>query len=234
MADEGTTDGWRAQLPDDLKENEAFTGFEKIGDFANAYLKKGKTQTDLEGKLTNSVQLLKDDASDEDRATFFSKIGRPDKPEGYEFKKPDLPEGITYDENQEKEFRNTCHTLGLSKGQATGIYDNFHQYVIKSFQALDGKRKQIRNEAEIKLKADWGDKYTENVEISRRAAKALGGEEFITFMDQSGLGDNPIMVKTFHDIGTKILEDAILKGTPPGVSAGEEGVLSYPSMDKKE
>ena len=100
MADEGTTDGWRAQLPDDLKENEAFTGFEKIGDFANAYLKKGKTQSDLEGKLTNSIQLLKDDASDEDRATFFSKIGRPDKPEGYEFKKPDLPEGITYDENQ--------------------------------------------------------------------------------------------------------------------------------------
>lgn len=248
MTEEGTqTDGWRAQLPDDLKEHELVMPHEKLGDFVKAQIDVAKTKSDLDGKLANSIQLLKDDASDEDRATFFTKLGRPEKPEGYEFKKPDLPEEIKYDEDQEKEFRKLAHKTGLSQAHAAVFYDWYHQNILKSYKILQNASKKDFDDAVGELKKDWGDKYDENTEVAKRAAHAveekLGIKGFIALMDSTGFGNNPLFVKAFHAIGTRIMDDKTLQGTPPGgnglkttpdgKSAAEEKVLSYPSMETK-
>lgn len=243
-------DGWTAQLPDDLKSNEAFTGFEKIGDFATAYLEQGKAKTELDGKLANSVQLLKDDATDEEKADFFNKIGRPEAPDNYEFQRPELPDDIPYNEDLEKEFRSIVHGAGLTKTQAGIIYNWFHSTGIdadKARKAADQKFKEMRQkEAVDSLKKEWGEEnYGKNVEIANRAVKAVeseGVKDFKSYLDESGFGDNLKLIEAFYIIGTKILDDTTLPGAPPGEkglnatpegkSAAEEKVLEYPSMEK--
>ena len=235
MTEEGTpTEGWRAQLPDDLKDNEVMTQYEKIGDFAKAHIDLGNAKKDLDGKLANSIQLLKDDASDEDRATFFTKIGRPEKPEGYQFTKPTLPEDLKYDEDQEKEFRGTAHKLGLSTPQATGIYDWYHQNILTSYTALETARKKEFDDSSAALKKEWGDNYETNTEIAKRAAHAveekLGIKGFTDLMDSSGFGNNPLLVKAFHAIGTRIMDDKMLKGASSGEGEKSAAEVLYPEQ----
>ena len=43
--------GWRAGLPDNLKQNEAIVPFKTVGEFAQDYLQVRTKATDLEGKL---------------------------------------------------------------------------------------------------------------------------------------------------------------------------------------
>ena len=43
----------------------------------------------------------------------------------YEFKRPELPSDLPYDEETEKSFRTWAHINGLSKKQASNLYDGF-------------------------------------------------------------------------------------------------------------
>ena len=72
--------GWRAGLPDDLKQNEAFTSFKTVGEFGKNYLAVKTKAADLEKKLGDYVPKLPDNASDEDRNLYFEALGRPKQP----------------------------------------------------------------------------------------------------------------------------------------------------------
>jgi len=248
MAGEGE---WRQQLPDDLKGHEGLTSFDKLSDFATAYIDLGKTKgeleksktdlekskTDLEGKLEGVLRLPGEKASDEDRATFFNKIGRPEKPEGYEFKKPDLPEEIKYDEDQEKEYRELAHGAGLSKAQATVIYDWYHQNVLKSHQKMLEFSATQRTEAETELKKEWGDKHDENVEVARRTMKAINDKALTglgEWLEKSGQGNNPLVIKLFHILGKQVMDDKTILGNLGGETEKSAASVLYPDMKTEE
>ena len=77
--------GWRAGLPDDLKQNEAFTAFKTVGELGKDYLGLKAKAAELEGKLGNYVPKLPDNATDEDRNLYYDALGRPKQPSEYEF-----------------------------------------------------------------------------------------------------------------------------------------------------
>jgi len=235
-------DGWIAQLPDDLKSNEALTGFEKIGDFANAYLEQGKAKTELDGKLANSIQLLKDDATDEEKADFFNKIGRPEAPDKYELKDPELPEEYKYPEYVQQSFRLAAHKEGLTKQQAENLYDWFYRDIIsRNIVAESERRKEVFDE----FKKEWGADFERNKQVADRLIMQIekeGVPGLFKYLTEGQWDHDPYLIKAFHIIGEKILEDTTPPGTPPGgkglkatpdgKSAAEEKVLEYPSMEK--
>lgn len=226
------TDGWRAQLSDDLKSNEAFTGFEKIGDFANDYLKTKGSVTELEGKLENSIPKLSDDATDEDRAAFFNALGRPETMDKYELTKPEIPEGMPYSEEIETGFKTAAHSLGLTQAQTKGLFDWYMNGSIGAFNTDAEARKKASDDGMEALKKEHGDKYPEYVKTVDRAVQKFGGEEFQKFMDDSGFGNNPVIVKTFYNIGKAMGEDTLAGGEFGGGDrkVGTDGmpVLEYP------
>jgi len=226
-------DGWRAQLPDDLKGNEAFTKFEKIGDFASDYLATKGSVTDLEGKLGNSIPKLSENATDEERATYFNTLGRPETVDKYELKRPEIPEGMPYSEDIEKGFKGASHALGLSQHQMQGLFDWYMGGSTEAFKA-DGIARKTAYDAGIEaLKKEQGDKFPEYVKTMERAVEAFGGVEFKKFMDDSGLGNNPAIVKTFYNIGKAMSEDTLHSGNIDEIQreTGSDGkpVLEYPN-----
>ena len=88
-SNQDTQPKWIDQLPENLRGNEKLTRFERIQDLGTAFL-------DLDGKYEKDIrELVKipgEDATDEDRATFFTKLGRPEKPEDYEITETSWPE----------------------------------------------------------------------------------------------------------------------------------------------
>ena len=227
MAD---NDGWKAQLPEDQRENPSFTGFEKIGDFAEGYLfYEGATQ-ELQGKLDNSIPKLSDQATEEEVSAYQKAIGRPETADGYEFQKPDLPEGVEYSPELEAGFRAEMFKLGLSKSQAEGLYGAYMTAWAGGLKAELEARGTKLEAATTALKTEWGADYDSNVVLMKRAVEKFGGEEFKKYMDDSGLGSDPMIVKTFTSIGKAMSEDTLTLGDP---GAGEQklGVDGKPMLE---
>jgi len=217
----GTPPAWAAQLPDDLKGNETLTQYETIGDL-------GKSFIDLHGRTANSVQLLGDKATDEDRATFYNRLGRPETPDGYALPEPQLPEGMPYDKEGEQKFRKVIHDLGLSKAAGEKLFSTYNEEAVKVFEDLQTKRKTYHDDQVKALQGKWGNDYSKNAENAMAIALEHGGEDFAQFLETSGLGDNPRLVEFCFKISSEIEklkgfidEDKLLTGDRGGGAEDE-------------
>jgi hypothetical protein len=56
----------------------------------------------------------------------------------------------------------------------------------------------------ITLQQRWGDDYNANMTVAANAAKKLGGENLITFLDETGAGDHWNVIETLHRVGKRM------------------------------
>jgi len=225
---------WRAQLPADLKENEAFTSFKTVGDFAKAHLEtSGKLKT-VEGSIKdNYIPKLKDGASKEEMDAYHKALGRPDKPDDYAFDKVEYPNGVKVDPEMESWFRKLAHDAGLNKTQAAFLHKTYANSYIAMAQAADVKRQQAMQDGLAGLQKEWGEKFAENGELVKREVERIEKivPGFKKYADETGIGNQPILVKAFLHYAKSHTDGSLIDGKPVGEDKKEPGVLRYPSME---
>jgi len=228
---------WTAQLDKDLQGNEKLTQFKTIGEMGKAFL-------DRDGKLQNSVLLPGEKATDEEKATYYAKLGRPDKPDGYEITKPaDLPDSLPYEPGLAIEYQKFAFEAGLSKTQAKAAWD-FYFDLAKNGTEIQAKEIETAQTNGINtLKTDWGNKFDGNKKIAEIAFKKYG-KEAASLLDEAKigsirLGDHPSFLKVFYEIGVNTMDDKALKGEggrepATGDKDRQAATLMFPSMEEKE
>jgi len=165
--------GWRAGLPGDLQKDETFSQFKTVGDFAKHHLEVSKKATELEGKLSNYVPKLPDNATDEDRNLYYEALGRPKTASEYEFDGED--KNATEWTN---EWKQQFHSLGLTKTQAKALSSAWNTSIQKMVDAHNASVQNEMKSAEAKLRSEMGDKYDTNVELAKRMTQKHLGAEF--------------------------------------------------------
>lgn len=190
------------------------------------YWKADKNEPDLEGLgkgYINLEQLLGREKipkplSDEDQEgwdRWYAASGRPDKPEAYEFKRPDrLPDGLGYDEELEADFRATAYGLGFNKKQATTLYEKFVSNQVKRYDAYAKSKQQQRAEAEAALQREHGAKYDAALQQAKVAMANYADPEFRQYLEESGQGNDPRMVRFLMRIGKEMQGDTRALGKP--------------------
>ncbi len=195
-----------------------------------------ESYSELEKSTGSKIKLPTPESSKEEISAFYDKIGRPVNAEGYELARPDLPEGMTYNESFEKAITAIAYEEGISKQQLQTLSKAFNEYQIQEFTNFSSELQRTQEEGERSLKEEWGVKYDENLEVAKRACKELGSDEFNQLLIESKLGNNPIFIKTFREIGLKIMDDTLIKGTQ-GDKTKDEYVPAYkdsPEMYKND
>jgi hypothetical protein len=233
-AGSGQVTGIRAQFSDPLKNHEAFTGFNKADDLANAYLETMGKAKDYEGKLANSIPKLSDNSTKEEREAFFQAIGRPDKPEGYELK---VPDGVPVDPKLVDGFQKLAFENGLSKPQVAKLAEWYIQNQVSGTQSFEKAIKERQEKAVNELKDEWGGEYDAKLDKANQAVARIVDDDTYEYMKGYGLTNDSRMVKFFYRLSEVISEDAFIpqKGTPPRQRAktpGGQPMLEFPSMDK--
>jgi hypothetical protein len=176
--------GWRAGLPDDLKQNEAIVPFKTVGDFAKDYLDVKTKATELEGKLGNYVPKLPDNATDAERNLYFDALGRPKSADEYKLG-GDGKNAVQWDAQWKQNF----HSLGLTQSQAAGLDGMINTSLQAVVDAHNAKLQGEYKIAETALKTEWGTKYDTNWELSKRLHSKLGLGEFDeVFKDETPAG----------------------------------------------
>lgn len=152
---------------------------------------------------------------------------------------PQVPESadayeIESDESNEQlvgEFKNYAHEIGLTQEQAKKLVDFNNGKLASLTEQANAKHK----EAMDALKSEWGTAWDQNIDNSRKAVslveKSVPGLK--EFLDSTGLGDNPTMIKAFADIGKRMGEGEFVKGEHKDhkrTTRDGRSMLSFPSM----
>ncbi|WP_442801396.1 peptidase [Serratia rubidaea] len=151
------------------------------------------------------------DSPDEDKTGKESgdkpdKEDKPAAPEKYEFS---APEGQELDANALSVFEPIAKELGLSQEQAQKLVDIYPQL---QQQQADAWSKQVADWGE-QVKADkeiGGDNFNASVGAAQRALDQFGNPELREYLEASGLGNHPALVRFCAKVGKSMAEDTIV------------------------
>jgi hypothetical protein len=148
-----------------------------------------------------------------------------------------LPEGFEPGAGLD-EFKGLAKELGLKPEAAQKLVD------FQAKQAL-AEREQME-----KLHAGWlqsmkadkefgGVQFDANAQLARKAMLKFATPELRTFLNESGLGDHPELVRLMYRVGKAIGEDSIagVTSAPPGPTEPDPQArlrALYPTMFQKE
>lgn len=211
----GTASGgamdWRAGWSDDLKNDATLSTFKDPQALAKSYLEARR----MIG--SNKVSLPGADATPEQRDQFYKALGRPDKPEEYEWPTEGLPEGPALTDKAKERIAKAAHQVGLPKREGAMLYRMVAQMAAEDVAAQAQAQQQFAQETEQGLRREWGAAYDQNWKLAERAVGHFIGKEFTEQLKFT----NPAIIKGYAKIGKMIAEDEVR-----GAGAGAAPMMS--------
>lgn len=144
-------------------------------------------------------------------------------PEKYEFQ---AGEGVELDNAALEQFEPIARELNLSNEQAQKMVDLYGTKILPMVQQKQAEAWQAQTEqwaADVKAdKEIGGDKLTANLSAAQRALDLFGTPELKEYLNTTGLGNHPDLVKTFVKIGKAMSEDGMVDGSNQGQRSAAE------------
>lgn len=178
-------------LSEELKEVKSLQNFKDVDGLAKSYVH-------LNGLLGKKFDELTPDELD----SYYNKLGRPESAEEYNL--PDSPQ-----EDMVKWYKEKAYDAGLSQEQTRKLMDSYME--IEQLKMKEYQQQQETTTAQWieEIKADFGPAFDKRLDIAKKAVTAYGGEELKDYLNQTGLGNHPAMVKAFSKIGRELVEDRL-------------------------
>lgn len=169
----------------------------------------------------DKIVLPKQDAPPEEWNAIWRKLGAPETADGYDFSQVQLPGGLQVNKDMDAFAKSMFHKHGIPAEKAKGMYKEFMEKQYSDYQNTVNSRRQALDG----LKQEWGSKYEVEEAVAKQAVFALGGEELKAWFNESGLGDDPMMIRIFNTVGKMMREDATFSSRMQGggFSGSEDG-----------
>lgn len=182
----------------------------------------GDTAVGDDGNSGDSAAAPDDTDAVDERASFY---GAPEGDAGYELQ--GLPEGVEVDKEALDAVTPVAKELNLSSEGLSKIAGIYAEKVLPG--VVERVNSQLHQDIAA-THAEWATQAKQLVqedptfggnplpEVQGVAAKALdrfGGPEFRKFLDESGLGNHPAMLKFAYQAGSAISEDSFERGGSP-------------------
>lgn len=160
------------------------------------------------------VILPTDKSTPEEVEKFYNSIGRPEKPDGYNFTKiENLHPQLQMTPESEAQFKALVHKHGLTAKQADGLYKDYFGMLNGAMVKKDQEAKASTFEAEKALRSEWQGDYDKNLAGAKRLVDKFGGADAREAFGE--LGNNPQVLKTLANISKHFAEDTFVKGGDP-------------------
>lgn len=193
---------WKASLPAELKDAPSLKDIKDIGDLAKGYVHAQRA-------IGNNVAVPTKDSKPEEWAAFFNKVGRPEAPEKYDFGKIDGEDKVPIPAELKQGFMKSAHEFGLSNRQAAQLYSWFVSTTGKGLSEQQAAVQQSQAAGINALKSEWGTAFDQNLDMAKMALKEFGGDDAVKLMNETGLGDDPRVIRLFEKVGRAMSEDKL-------------------------
>ncbi len=142
----------------------------------------------------------------------------------------ELPEGVTISKDMLAELGAVAGELGLTKENTAKLLPLGQKMAQEMATRQNDAYNATRTEWRDQVAADKDIGGAENLAIASKALQTYGTPELRKLLNDTGLGDNPEIIRVFHKIGKTLQEDTIEKGG----SGSKPNPLDalYPTMKK--
>lgn len=195
---------WKAGFDEDVANHPSMSDFKNPGDLAKSWVNAQK----IIG--ADKIALPGENATPEEWSLVFDKLGRPANHEGYVLPEVTLPEGMPPpDEGMLKAFKEQCHANGILPGQASKLFEWWQTTHGTVFEGMMTERGQNQQTAETSLRSEWGKAYEPNLAKAQSVLKQFGDEKLTEYLESSGAGNDPHLIRFLANIGKNFGEDAL-------------------------
>ncbi len=121
------------------------------------------------------------------------------------------PDGVELDTDVLEGLKTLGKELNLTQDAAQKVFDLGVKLQANNQAAWQAQMQKWVGE----VKADkeiGGDKLPENLSVAKKAVDHFGGQELKDYLDSTGLGNHPGLIKAFYRIGKSISEDTFVPG----------------------
>lgn len=156
-------------------------------------------------KAGNAVVLPKPDATPEEQAAFFNRLGRPADAAGY---KLDAIKGS--DPEFSKQAASWFHELGLTQKQGEALATKWNEHVGGMSTASQEAQQAAFAADDAALKTSWGQAFAQNVAQAQVGMRAIGGPEMVDKLS-AAMGHKATM-EFLQNIGSRMGEASFESG----------------------
>ena len=152
--------------------------------------------------------IIGEELTADDVNRIYSRLGRPESPDKYNL------EGIvpdTYNQDVLEQFKQKAHETGMSQEGVRKMAEWYKEVEIKQHEAIKKARAIQDDQNLLTLKTEFGVNFDSEIKNARKALDAYTDKAFKQYMDESGLGNNPALVKAFAKIGRELSEDRLVQ-----------------------
>lgn len=125
-----------------------------------------------------------------------------------------LPEGFDCAPESWDAFKNLAREINLTPEQAQKLVEYEASLAGRATKdAADEKRRTLERWAD-ETRALYGAKLEEAISYALRAADTFGGPDLRALLEDTGLGNHPVIIRTLSGVGKSISEDSFCGGKP--------------------
>ena len=202
-SDPNSTTGWLSQSSGDSADFIRTKGWDNLDAVIRSYQ---NLESMLGSDRAGRTIVLPRDADDaEAYAEIYDRLGRPERPDGYELDR----NGAPVDEEVLDWYRSIAYEAGLSSRQASALLHAWGKMASSRIDALDRQTRMDREGAAEALREKWGSRFDGKMAAAGRAARRFGGEQLPAL--EQALGHAPVR-ELLARIGEALGEDALPAG----------------------
>lgn len=174
----------------------------------------GKYIKELQSFAGKKGDIPKPDATEEEWAEFYGKLGRPESTDGYDFTVGDEfrelvgEDSAPFFEKAVEGFKEQAYAMGASSEKAEGLVDWYLGMVAQEIEESNAAMKEADEAMDKELRGEWGDGYDGMMNGITAMLKANGmPDENLQFAIDSGLLRDPALATTLANIATRFQDD---------------------------
>ena len=213
---------WKGHLSDDIRSAEILGRFGDDGSGLASLVRELSGAQKLLGK--DKLPMPKDEEDKETWSEVWKRLGRPEKPEEYDLKDLERPEGL-WDPDFESRMVQKMHELGMNQRQVRELMATYIEDAKSQLQDVAGAVEANRAESVKALRKEFGSAYDGRLAVAREAAKQVFGGSLekvsqMVLADGTALMDHPDMVRAFAKLGQQLQEAEILGDKSQPIATG--------------
>jgi len=163
--------------------------------------------------------IIGEQLTEDDRNKVYERLGRPKDADGYDLNGI-VPE--TYNQGLIEEFKKKAHETGMSQEGVRKMAEWYKEVETKQLEAMNKAKDIQADQYMLELKTEFGANFDKEVNNARKALDAYTDKAFRQYMDESGLGNHPALVKAFAKIGRELSEDRLVQSETASRLAADE------------
>lgn len=199
-----TDTSWREALPSDLRDDPSLSPIETLGGLAKSYISAQK----MIG--ADKIVAPNEHTTDEQWQTIYNRLGRPEAADKYELQVGDK-------DNAEfaTKFKEIAHKSGLSNKQVGDLFKWYNEESNGQSNAMLAKDTEARTQKLNAFKQSLGEGFDPFLNVGATALNELEKKDdfkgITEWVDNTGLGDDPMLLKIMNLVGQSFMEDQVVK-----------------------